>query len=352
MDYSIEALIAEGTGLRPRKLNNEYQSIKEVYSFEDNIRDIDNFESLETLYNLNEFHDSQKIRMLNRLKHVYCGNAIQHFGAKLSVENYIDNELRSIEAKKENIFVRFWNFIKERIINIINIGKHIVYGLILTFNKKWKDKSRNRTFTKEEIKAKYKKIGEFLGTGTDNGGYILWHLNPSAVEKACANFEKNANKAIADIKKCLDPKKTKEQKIKIMHDALSTRLMPDIEANTKNEFFNSFVKNFLNQQTIAVLHENLFGVVIKSFNHENVKRTNSATEKFISHLNALMRELNKLISMSQNDVDFQAEDNQTSSAVKNFCTAVKNMLSATNKCVSNLTTFIRLNIVIVQIIDE
>ena len=352
MDYSIEALIAEGTGLRPRKQYNETKSLNEIYSFEDNIRDIQNFESLETLQNLNEYHDCQKIEMLNKLKHVYCGNAIEHFGAKLSIENYIDNEIRSIEVKKENIFKRFWNYIKQVIANIINVGKHIVYGLILTFNKKWKDKSRNRTFTKEEIKEKFNKIGQALGVGADDGGYILWHLNPTAVENACTNFAKNAQKATEDIKKCLKPNITKEQKIKIMNDAFAKRLMPDIYESTKVKWFNSFVQIFLKQQPIFTLHENLFGAVIKSFTHENVKRVNSATEKFISHLNALMKQFNNLISMIENDVDFESGDNQNSAAVKTFHTVVKNMVVATNKCVENMTAFIKYNIVVVSIIDE
>lgn len=350
--YSIETLIAEGTGLIPRKHDNNIQSIKENYSFEDNVRDIQNFESLETLQKLNEFHDCQKIKMLNKLKQVYCGNAIEHFGAKLSIENYIDNELRSIEAKKENIFKRFWNYIKQLIANIINVGKHIVYGLILTFTKKMKDKSRNRTFTKDEIKAKFNKIGEALGGGADNGGYILWHLNANAVENVCANFEKNTKKAITDIKKCSKPNITKEQKIKIMHNAFSTRLMPDIEASAKIEYFNLFVKRFLNQEPIFALHENLFGTVIKSFSHENVKRVNSATEKLISHLNALMKEFNNLISIIENDADFEEGDNQNSESVKKFHAVIKDMVVSINKCVVNMTTFIKFNITVASILDE
>ena len=130
--YSIETLIAESTGLRKKKstinkYTNAYYDGDSDSLIKDWYKSVEDFNSYCTLDSLRDFHTSEKIRMLNNIKRVY-GNSIEHYGAKLSIESYIDRTIMSIEEdkanegssnnstsstgdKKENPIIRFFKFI-------------------------------------------------------------------------------------------------------------------------------------------------------------------------------------------------------------------------------------------------
>ena len=129
-DFSIESLIAESTGLIERKpvqktviLSEEAYDGDEDSLAKEFYESVEDLESYNTLERLTSMHNSEKIRMLNNLRRVY-GNSIEHYGAKLSIESYIDREIHSTEddnnkntngqnteGKKENPIIRFFKFI-------------------------------------------------------------------------------------------------------------------------------------------------------------------------------------------------------------------------------------------------
>lgn len=129
-DFSIESLIAESTGLTERKpiqqttiLSEEAYDGDEDSLTKEFYKSVEDFDSYCTLERLNHMHNDEKIRMLNNLRRVY-GDSIQHYGAKLSIESYIDREIYSIEdnnnkntneqntdGKKENPIIRFFKFV-------------------------------------------------------------------------------------------------------------------------------------------------------------------------------------------------------------------------------------------------
>ena len=133
-DFSIESLIAESTGLVEKPVEKTYSFSKESdYDgdsdslIKDWYKSVEDFNSYCTLDAIRDLHTSEKIRMLNNIKRVY-GNSIEHYGAKLSIESYIDRTIMSIEEdkanegssnnsasstgdKKENPIIRFFKFI-------------------------------------------------------------------------------------------------------------------------------------------------------------------------------------------------------------------------------------------------
>ena len=133
-DFSIESLIAESTGLVQKPVVKTYSFSKESdYDgdsdslIKDWYKTVEDFNSYCTLDAIRDLHTSEKIRMLNNIKRVY-GNSIEHYGAKLSIESYIDRTIMSIEEdkanegssnnstsstgdKKENPIIRFFKFI-------------------------------------------------------------------------------------------------------------------------------------------------------------------------------------------------------------------------------------------------
>ena len=124
-EFSIESLIAESTGLIEKKpvqqtaiLSEEAYDGDEDSLTKEFYKSIEDFDSYCTLERINEMHNAEKIRMLNNLRKVY-GSSIEHYGAKLSIESYIDREIRSTEddkkpnddGKKENPIIRFFKWI-------------------------------------------------------------------------------------------------------------------------------------------------------------------------------------------------------------------------------------------------
>lgn len=124
-EFSIESLIAESTGLVEKKpvqqtaiLSEEAYDGDEDSLTKEFYKSVEDFDSYCTLERINEMHNAEKIRMLNNLRKVY-GSSIEHYGAKLSIESYIDREIRSTEddkkpnddGKKENPIIRFFKWI-------------------------------------------------------------------------------------------------------------------------------------------------------------------------------------------------------------------------------------------------
>lgn len=124
-EFSIESLIAESTGLVEKKpiqqtaiLSEEAYDGDEDSLTKEFYKSVEDFDSYCTLERINEMHNDEKIRMLNNLRKVY-GSSIEHYGAKLSIESYIDREIRSTEddkkpnddGKKENPIIRFFKWI-------------------------------------------------------------------------------------------------------------------------------------------------------------------------------------------------------------------------------------------------
>lgn len=106
MDYSIEALIAEGTGLKTRDEMRYTSSSESAYDgYFDAVqaeltRSFENLEFLDTYSRVNEANDASKLRMMKRLKRVY-GTTIDDPIKASSVESFIDRNIRSIEEDKK-----------------------------------------------------------------------------------------------------------------------------------------------------------------------------------------------------------------------------------------------------------
>ena len=106
MDYSIEALIAEGTGLKTKDETNYTSSSESAYDgYFDAVqaeltRSFENLEFLDTYSRVNEANDSAKLRMMKRLKRVY-GSTIEDPAKASSVESFLDNNIRSLEEEKK-----------------------------------------------------------------------------------------------------------------------------------------------------------------------------------------------------------------------------------------------------------
>lgn len=144
-DFSIESLIAESTGLVEKPVVKTYNASRESQYDGDSdslikewYKSVEDFNSYCTLDAIRDLHTSEKIRMLNNIKRVY-GNSIEHYGAKLSIESYIDRTIMSIEEdkpnggpsnkttsngdKKENPIITFFKFIGKMVAKAFSIIK-------------------------------------------------------------------------------------------------------------------------------------------------------------------------------------------------------------------------------------
>ena len=107
MDYSIEALIAAGTGLKTRDEMKYTSSSESAYDgYFDAVqavltRSFENLEFLDTYSRVNEANDASKLRMMKRLKRVY-GSTIEDPAKASSVESFIDSNIRSLEEDKKS----------------------------------------------------------------------------------------------------------------------------------------------------------------------------------------------------------------------------------------------------------
>lgn len=102
MDYSIESLIAEGTGLKVKDTTFASTSTEAYDGYSDAVcaelsRSFENLEFLDTYSKINAANSDAKLRMMKRLKRVY-GSTIDDQSKASSVESFIDNNIKSVEA--------------------------------------------------------------------------------------------------------------------------------------------------------------------------------------------------------------------------------------------------------------
>lgn len=167
MDYSIEALIAEGTGLKTRDEIRYTSSSESAYDgYFDAVqaeltRSFENLEFLDTYSRVNEANDASKLRMMKRLKRVY-GSTIDDPVKASSVESFIDRNIQSIEEdKKADAPAKEPGKVKAFFQRIIEALKRMLTGLKDFFKGIWKkikefftkkDEKNSRVATAEEIK--------------------------------------------------------------------------------------------------------------------------------------------------------------------------------------------------------
>ena len=227
MDYSIEALIAEGTGLKTRDEMRYTSSSESAYDgYFDAVqaeltRSFENLEFLDTYSRVNEANDAAKLRMMKRLKRVY-GSTIEDPAKASSVESFIDNNIRSLEedkktdgsTKKEPGKVRAFF---DRIIEAL---KRMLEGLKEFFKGIWKkikefftrkNENNSRVATVEEIK----KIVFGDGKGIKDVDHNTYNNSNTNVAKVAAGditdymvkFDKiNANSIKSAVSNILDTK--------------------------------------------------------------------------------------------------------------------------------------------------
>ena len=178
MDYSIEALIAEGTGLKTRDdtsinvtSNERFDGYFDAVQAE-LTRSFENLEFLDTLSRVDSMNTSAKLRMLKRLKRVY-GNTIDDVSKASSVESFIDSNIRSIEENEMNNtnntatgtidsgtkkdpskFKKFINMIIEGLKKLAMVFRKMINGIITRFRTIIRRKDWRKVVVKsaEEIK--------------------------------------------------------------------------------------------------------------------------------------------------------------------------------------------------------
>lgn len=167
MDYSIEALIAEGTGLKTRDEMKYTSSSESAYDgYFDAVQaeltqSFENLEFLDTYSRVNEANDATKLRMMKRLKRVY-GSTIEDPAKASSVESFIDSNIRSLEEDKKSdgsekkpgkvkeFFGKIVEALKKMLEKLKNFFKGIWKRIKEFFTKK--NEKNSRVGTEEEIK--------------------------------------------------------------------------------------------------------------------------------------------------------------------------------------------------------
>lgn len=168
MDYSIEALIAEGTGLKTKDEMRYTSSSESAYDgYFDAVQaeltqSFENLEFLDTYSRVNEANDAAKLRMMKRLKRVY-GSTIEDPAKASSVESFIDSNIRSLEEDKKTdgstkkepgkvkaFFGKIVEALKKMLTSLKNFFKGIWKKIKEFFTKKTEKNSR--VATEEEIK--------------------------------------------------------------------------------------------------------------------------------------------------------------------------------------------------------
>lgn len=165
MDYSIESLIAEGTGLKVKDTTFASTSIEAYDGYYDGVcaelsRSFENLEFLDTYSKINAANADAKLRMMKRLKRVY-GSTIEDQAKASSVESYIDNNIRSLEAddgkkdgQKKGFFARIIDGLKKMFAAIKNFFQRVWEKIKGLFSKK--NENNSEVMTKEQIEELFK----------------------------------------------------------------------------------------------------------------------------------------------------------------------------------------------------
>lgn len=156
MDYSIESLIAEGTGLKVKDTTFASTSTEAYDGYFDGVeaevtRSFENLEFLDTYSKINAANADAKLRMMKRLKRVY-GSTIEDQTKASSVESYIDNNIKSLEAddgkktdQKKGFFARIIEGLKTMLENIRTFFQTVWQKIKEFFTKRKKENSRMKT---------------------------------------------------------------------------------------------------------------------------------------------------------------------------------------------------------------
>lgn len=209
MDYSIEALIAEGTGLKTRDEMRYTSSSESAYDgYFDAVqaeltRSFENLEFLDTYSRVNEANDASKLRMMKRLKRVY-GTTIDDPIKASSVESFIDRNIRSIEedkkaedsaqktdgdTKKTDGSTKEPGKVKAFFQRIIEALKRMLEGLKNFFKGIWK-KIKEFFSKKTKENSEVKTPEEIVDTDTDTDTFNSTY-KPIDREKTSTNYSRN-----------------------------------------------------------------------------------------------------------------------------------------------------------------
>lgn len=190
MDYSIEALIAEGTGLKTRDEMKYTSSSESAYDgYFDAVqaeltRSFENLEFLDTYSRVNEANDASKLRMMKRLKRVY-GSTIEDPAKASSVESFIDSNIRSLEEdKKTDGGEKKPSKVKEFFGRIIEALKRMLEGLRDFFKGIWK-KIKEFFSKKNKENTEVKTPEEIMDTFNSN-------YTPIERDKMSTNFNRGS----------------------------------------------------------------------------------------------------------------------------------------------------------------
>ena len=178
MDYSIESLIAEGTGLKVKDTIYPSTSTEAYDGYSDAVcaelsRSFENLEFLDTYSKINAANSDAKLRMMKRLKRVY-GSTIDDQAKASSVESYIDNNIKSVEAdenkggKVKAFFGRIIDGLKKMFEAIKKFFQWIWDKIRGLFTKKTEKNSR--VANAEEIKQIFSEGGLQDRMGKDKNG--------------------------------------------------------------------------------------------------------------------------------------------------------------------------------------
>lgn len=192
MDYSIEALIAEGTGLKTRDEMRYTSSSESAYDgYFDAVQaeltqSFENLEFLDTYSRVNEANDASKLRMMKRLKRVY-GTTIDDPIKASSVESFIDSNIRSLEEDKktDGSTKKEPGKVKAFFKKIIDALKRMLEGLKNFFKGIWK-KIKEFFSKKTKENSEVKTPEEIVDTDTFNSTY-----KPIDREKTSTNYSRN-----------------------------------------------------------------------------------------------------------------------------------------------------------------
>lgn len=241
MDYSIEALIAEGTGLKTKDETNYTSSSESAYDgYFDAVqaeltRSFENLDFLDTYSRVNEANDSAKLRMMKRLKRVY-GSTIEDPAKASSVESFLDNNIRSLEEEKKGdapakepgkvkaFFGKIVEGLKTLLKNIRDFFKRVWERIRGLFAKK--NEKNCEVASKEQIEELFKETK--IKHGSVNKGTHEIDGNASGILPV--NFAKiDFNKVKATMARMAK----KADLAANINDAGGTKRHPDANGNTK-----------------------------------------------------------------------------------------------------------------------
>ena len=156
MEYSLESIMAVGTGMVSRENVEEQDNTTVNYDgYADGLdmditRTSEQLHFMDTYDKLRSFHSSEKLRMIKKINAAYNGKTISNTNVANSVESFCNNAmstegvLTNIKEKLVEIFKRFCEFIKKCIMKFrMNLSRYyklftrkVVTGLFINESEK------------------------------------------------------------------------------------------------------------------------------------------------------------------------------------------------------------------------